>query len=395
MRLTKLLLVATLFTIIPGQLIRLSLFNAGAVTLSDFFVLITLTTFLAEKLFNREKIDFPKNLSVAFVFFLISASIANVFSLNFLTIGQSLEGTFLFLRFVAYFLLSIVTYNVVSNNFQKWVKAMLVSGFIFTLLGVFQFFVFPDLGPFAQYGWDPHISRLFSSTLDPNFTGGIITILFALSLSSFLFDKKISNLALSIFFLVAIIMTFSRSSYLALTVTAFAIGAVKSIRIAILTIVVFAVLLVIVPQARSRVIGAFTIDETAAARIESWQKATTIFSSSPILGVGFNNYRIAQAREGFFGISNPTGGHSGSGSDSSVMTIIATTGVVGLFFFSFFIFQTLKILRLNSKKSAIALASFSSFLGILFHSQFVNSFFYPQFMLIIWFLVGLKIKSDN
>ena len=58
---------------------------------------------------------------------------------------------------------------------------------------------------------------------------------------------------------------------------------------------------------------------TVWARIASWKKAWEIFSDNPIIGVGFNTYRYAQK-------ASPES-HAGAGSDSSILLVMATTGI--------------------------------------------------------------------
>ena len=88
------------------------------------------------------------------------------------------------------------------------------------------------------------------------------------------------------------------------------------------------------------------------------------------------------------------GGHSGSGSDSSILLVAATTGIIGLFTFIYLLFALLTIFLKNLKSDYLKLATTSSFLALLVHSQFVNSFFFPQIMLLFWVLVGLVNVKD-
>ena len=253
----------------------------------------------------------------------------------------------------------------------------------------------PDFTHLSIYGWDPHQARIASTLLDPNFTGFCMVIFIALSISLYLYRKKNIYLLFSLFATVSLILTFSRSSYLAFIAVLLTIAIFKSGKILAWGFIILILAFWLIPQARQRTIGAFTIDKTAQARLESWENALKIFKDNYLFGVGFNTYRFAQARYGFFSFDNPQGGHSGAGSDSSILLVAATTGILGLSLFLFLLFSILRTSLKSIRSNFIALTTLASFLGLIIHSQFNNSIFFSQIMLIMWFLFGLKLKSDS
>ncbi|OGE10812.1 hypothetical protein A3A60_02400 [Candidatus Curtissbacteria bacterium RIFCSPLOWO2_01_FULL_42_26] len=254
--------------------------------------------------------------------------------------------------------------------------------------------ILPDLSFLAIYGWDPHNTRVASTLLDPNFSGGLITIFFSISLCMFIFKKGFIYIFLASIFFAAIILTFSRSSYLALLSTTSIIGLVKSPKALIVAMLVFTISFAAIPQVRNRVIGAFTLDETAAARIESWQRGWEIFSNNPVFGVGFNTYRFAQQSYGNFNFDSPEGGHSGAGSDSSILLVAATSGIFGFILYLALLFSLFEIHFKNIRKNYINLAAVAALSGLIIHSQFVNSLFFPQIMLPLFFITGLSAKRN-
>ena len=173
------------------------------------------------------------------------------------------------------------------------------------------------------------------------------------------------------------------------------IGVLKSFKITSFAILIFLLSFIFIPQARERVEGAVTFDETAKARIESWQKALLVFKDHFWVGVGFNTYRYSQASYGFFENDQDLGGHSGAGSDSSLLLVAATTGVFGLGAFIWILISIWETVAKSSKRSFIALGALASFVGLVVHSQFVNSLFFPQIMLLFWFFVGIVSRENN
>lgn len=396
MNLLKILTVSSLVSIIPGQLIRFSFFSSGALNLTDILTIGTSILFLIYSLGFRKSLKLPSSLMIPFSLFSLSATASTVLALNTLSFSQILISSLFLIRFVSYFFMAIVVFNMVSKNqVNGWLNIIIAVGIIFAAIGLMQFFIFPNLTNFAAYGWDPHSSRVFATTLDPNFTGGILSIFFALSISQFLYKKKLIYLILAAFFFSVLILTFSRSSYLSFLTILIIVGFLKSKRVLITALFLFALSFLLITQVRTRIIGAFTLDETSLSRVESWRRAAVIFKDNPLFGVGFNTYRFAQSNYGFFSTDEPLGGHSGSGTDSSLLLVAATTGILGLVFYGWLILALFKLFLKNLKRNYLKLAGFSALSGLIIHSQFVNSLFFPQIMIIFWVIVGLALVYDS
>ncbi len=394
--LVNLLLLISLVTLLTGQLVRLPFTQSGAITLTDLLVASTVTTFIIDALLVKKSLKIPKTVFTPFVLFTVSAIASTVAALNFFSPGQIAVSALFLLRFIIYFLLSVVAYNsIAKSSIEKWINALLIIGVIFALLGFLQLVFFSNLSSLQASGWDPHQMRIVSTLLDPNFSGCIFSLLSAISISFYLFkNRKIYLFALAIF-ITAIIFTFSRSSYLAIATVVVTVGFVKAPRVLLISVAVFILAFTTIGQVKSRIIGALTIDETATARIESWQRAVTIFKGSEILGVGFNTYRYAQASYGFFSFDNPLGGHSGAGSDSSILLIAATTGIIGLSLYLYLLINIFRVFKSNARSNPLHLGALAGFLGLIVDSQFINSLFFPQVMLLFYFILGLVLKNDN
>lgn len=394
MRTVKLFLVLLIFTIIPGQLIRINLTETSALNLSDILVGLTTLSFFASTFLGRRSIKLPPYTFATSIIFLLWATASTVLSLSLFTPKEVIAGSLFLLRLFLYLSIPLVVLNSLrKDQVRQYVELIIFVGIIFTFLGFLQFFAFPNISSLAAYGWDPHINRLVSTTLDPNYTGMILAIFLSLTLSSFLYNGQKKYLALTVFFTLALLLTFSRSSYIALVVSMFTISAVKSPKIILIPLSIFIISFLFIPVAKERIIGALTIDKTSRSRIESWQNALQIISDYPYFGVGFNNYRSAQARYGFFQ-DNSLGGHSGAGSDSSLLFTTATTGFFGLVLYLGWLTGVLKIATFGIRKNFLALSAVSSFFALLVHSLFVNSLYFPQIMLLILFLIGLKHVQD-
>src|SRR3989344_2845227 len=293
----KFLILFALFSILPGQLIRISLGVFGAITLSDIFIGLCDIVFVLYWATGKKSLKVPAKITYFAALFTIWSFATTILAANFFSPVQIIIALSFLIRFAAYFFFTIVVFNVCKKtSITGWINALLFIGVLFTIIGFLQILILPDLSFLAIYGWDPHNTRIVSTLLDPNFSGGLITIFFSISLCMFIFKKGFIYIFLASIFFAAIILTFSRSSYLALLSATSIIGLVKSPKALIVALLVFIISFTAIPQVRNRIVGALTLDETAVARIESWQRGLEIFSKNSVFGVGFNTYRFGQEK---------------------------------------------------------------------------------------------------
>lgn len=405
MEFIKLLLVSTLLTLLSGQIIRIPPGSElGAISLTDIIVFLLDLSYLSFALFYKRSLKLPTKIFPSFLIFTSWAFSTTVWSLTIFTPAEVTRSAFFLIRYISYFFLAIIVFNVVAKDkIKNWINLILIIGCAYILIGFLQFLFIPDLTFLTPFGWDPHQRRIAGSVIDPNFSGFIFTLIFSLSISHFLFlpkrpkdsPIKYGLLLLALISFVAIILTFSRSSYLALLATVVTLGSLKSRKLLGFILLLFLIVFLITPSVRLRIVGAITFDETAKARVESWKNALVIIHDNLLFGVGFNSYRFAQAKYNFFPQDTPLGGHSGSGADSSLLLITATTGVIGLSLFVIFLFAQIKSLFERARKNPLHLATLAAIFGLLVHSVFVNSLFFPQIMLLVFFLLGLAMKYDS
>lgn len=410
-----------LASLVAGQLIRLPLpVGEGGILLSDILTGLVLVAWIVKKLVLKEKFGRP------FLFFpilgfagvaLISLAIN---SIN-LTFDEILSSSFYLIRWIEYAGIYFVINDLASGSpvllpRKKVVKGLLFTGLAVIVLGFLQLRFFSDFSPMVKYGWDPHQGRLLSTWFDPNFVGGFIVILLILLISivSFYPKKNSENklqktdfnvwllIILSLVFFLSLILTYSRSAYLAflagflviiLTPPLLANGGkgrlVNLLITGFVTLIVLVSLVTIFPRAQERIQGARDLDVTAKARLESWKKTWSAIGDNYIIGIGYNTMRYTQS----ISISKI---HSASGSDSSLLTIWLTTGIIGLFFYLWIYLKLIKKSFLvfwqknNSPlRRAIGLGILGIIFAILLNAMFVNSLLYPHIMLTLWILAGL------
>jgi O-antigen ligase len=263
---------------------------------------------------------------------------------------------------------------------------LLVVSTASAFFGWIQFFVFPDLKPFTVYGWDMHLYRLAGTFMDPTYLGLIIVFGLMFSIDRFIESKEKKHLFLAIFLLVSLAFTYSRASYLAF-LGAFFVLAVMKKKLRKVLYWVFGLLLVamLLPTARNHSIS-LTRTFSIEARINNYNEGIEIFKKYPLFGVGFNNMCIARNK---FVEMEPFSSHACSGSDSSLILILATTGMAGLMIFFGSVMGISSLLKKNHAPPYII----ASLAALFIHSFFSNSMFFPWIMVATAILFALSFRE--
>lgn len=391
-------IVAVILSSVGGELVRLP-FGPGLGTLpSDLFLVVGVLLVFGLTGWNFFKTNRTGNI---LLLFLIVAFLSWLNGTQNLSDAESLESFLYFGRFTLYALLFFLAHQVDVKNAEKIPLTMLGAAVVLAILGFLQLYFFPSFLELEmqKYGWDPHENRLLSTWFDPNFIGGLFAFVIGLNCEIALYDKNKKIRLLTgggiTIILIALLLTYSRSAYLAFGLIVGIFGFLRSRKLLVALCIAALLFTSVSSRAQERIAGIFQSirsltqeqsgelpDATARLRLQSWEQTWTIFSENPVLGVGFNAFKFAQLNKGYLEEENA---HAGSGSDASLLTILATTGIVG---FSIFCWLFGAILWDAWQKKNMGL--FAAFCGILVHSLFVNSLLLPFIMIYIWTSAGLK-----
>jgi len=428
--------IATFFSLTLGEFGQYPFGNTDfSISILDILLTLSLSALLIWNIAIKKNLKLPRN----FIYLMIFWAVA-IFSLF---MSLDLTGWLYLLRFIIYSATFYLTFHVVKSgifSLDEYLTLSKVTATVLAALGIIQLIVYPNIDKLTNLGYDPHKFRLFSTFLDPNLLGSFLTISFILiihgliskefiTLKTFFNENKWTILASTITG-VAIILTFSRSAYLMLVVSLFMILAVKNRKILAGFSVLVLVLYLIFPAFNSRIDGAFNVDASANERFSSWDKGLIIFQDNPILGVGFNNIRSYSQNRDLVKLFSSNGGNSGSGIDSSLIFVLATTGLFGFMAFVLFLikvltdlvssafsntkffyglkFQPVKLLKIvyklpglskwykednsissNMKSNRLSLPLLSITVGLIANSFFINSLFFTPIMFLWFSLLGV------
>ena len=345
----SLILVGLVLTFFFGQLFRLNFGNIAFPAIDIFIVLFTLLN-----LFEHRQQLKPQN--KYFSWFILFSAISLMINIVYFRY-PFLKPLFYFIRLTS--LLSLLIYPPQINQKIKYLFVLSLTANI--IFGLIQYYVWPDFTFFNSLNWDPHLSRLVSTYFDPTFTG-LIYLMFLL----FVFINKkyflpITYYGLLVTTYLGLALTYSRSSLLSLfVVSIFFALKLKHKKIFYITSLVLILTILILPRPPGE---GTKLERTSSimAKIVNYEEGFKTFATSPLIGHGYNN---------LFYVRNTTNvnSHANSGFDGSLMTILTTTGIIGLSLF---------VLGLNQLYIQSNLLKQSLLIVILVHSLFANSLLYP------------------
>ena len=355
-----------------GQLLRLQFLLFGhAVRFQpiDIVAGLFLILWLFEK-FERPKVY--KQLSRFVAVLLFSA----IFSVTYFDIRSVISGILYLIRIVSYFSFFLVLHDYFKNHSgqkELILKSLLSVGVLIAILGWLQYIFVPYFGSFRVWGWDDHLYRLIGSFLDPAFTGLLLVLAFFISLILYFNSRKNIFMSISLGLIISVMFTYSRASYLALVAGFFTwsvlVGKLRYFLLILLSLVFLIFLLPRPGGAGTHLERTFSISD----RFKNYSQTIEVAKYSPVFGVGYNN--LCVARKTLLNYPDIYS-HSCSGSDSSLLLILATTGVIGIFvFFNL----AIRLIR-NSERGIFGLLFLVSLTAVFIHSFFVNSMFYPWVM---------------
>lgn len=379
--------------LLMGQVGRFQLTPDIAIYLQD----IVVCYFVASNVFRRMSVWKKKKLSEIFLIRPLSLVIF-VCCLSLITNawkyqqGQNLVGFLYLVRFVVYMMLYfIIRFD--KKRISYWLRWLYALGVGFALLGFAQLVLYPNLRNLSYLGYDPHFNRLFSTLLDPNFAGIIFVL--SVSIGTYLLKGEKKNyrflIVLQILQLVALLLTFSRSSFAAaaaVIVTYILMTKKWKLFIILGELVVIAMLL----PPLGGISTSFWRLWSIYGRVENWQEGMRLFLKSPIIGYGFDMLRAiprATTTSANSYVSNAAGGV-----DNSIVFILVTTGVIGIVAFGYLWKNFIALAqRVRKKNRALSMFYFAMLIGVFVHSLFVNSMFYPLILVWVWILTAVVEKS--
>lgn len=354
-KITRHLLITLILSLGFGQLMRFDWFGVP-LYIHDLLVLLILVINIRSIAFRISYFELR--------IFMLGLALGWVNALFHYPFSQLLVPALYSLRLLAYLTLYL---RLQTTNYQLPTTYFYISGFVTLAIGYLQYFLLPDMRIFQYLGWDDHLNRLTLPHFDPTFTG-VMLGLFMLS----------APLHYSLLTLPAILLTYSRSVWLSLALTATIF--IKNKKILLLAICVMLLAIFALPQKfgeGNNLLRTYSITSR-------WQSDWTYLQSYKwdlLIGRGFNTLILDQSLGQYPNPALPAGRHA-TGPNNSYLYLLATTGILGLFGWGKFLWLLFRSSRYPQVILFFALASL-----------FNNVMFYP-FALLWILLVSFMVPTE-
>ena len=303
--------------------------------------------FLYKKTINPYCFRILGLLLIIFIYFILSyffsgQTLSNLFRYNFL----KYDGNFFFC-YILFFGLSIPYFNYEKAS-QLYFKYIFFSFSLFSIVGIIEYF--GDLPSFLVSTDDIAAGKVFLAlNFAHNATGSVYAIVSLFALVFFLKEKKknlkIIYLLILIICLVGLFITKSRGSYIGFMLgVMFVLWMHYRSFLKFLIIVGLFVLaslpIFLLTGGYERFLQIFEFSGTTTLRFMLWGKAWSLFSKSPLLGVGFGRFDdifLSYRPENLMGFNGllslnlePNYIFSSSHAHNSYFQFLAETGIIGL-----------------------------------------------------------------
>ena len=284
-------------------------------------------------------------LVLIYMYFIISYFFSGQYLSNFLSYTfLRTDGNFFFC-YILFFAFSVPFFNYrkVINYFFKLIFFIFS---IFSLIGLIEFIIGKQL---LMTKLESEVGILyFALNTAHNATGSVYGLVSIFALVFFLEERiKKIKIIYSIVFMLSIIGLFlskSRGSYVAFIIAALFVfwiyfNSIKKFLISLSSLIIVSFTVLWATSSLERFFQIFSTEGTAAIRLELWDKAWSLFTKSPLAGVGFGRYNdiisiFHQDLAGYDGLLtvflNPVFYFGSDHAHNSYLHLLSETGVIGL-----------------------------------------------------------------
>ncbi len=354
----QILFYLTAFLFSLGQLGRISFFGQQ-INFYLYEVVLTLSLFLLFFKYRFEPIKKAWKKFKPLFFFLIILLVSLLINWLKYDLFENIIATLYFFRLVLYFsyFFYLQYYSSKNKKFSKVIKhGFLMIALLTVLSALLQYFFYPDLRNLFYQGWDPHLYRTFGVFFDTSIAAAIFGIFFL----------TINQPMIKIVYLILTALSFSRSVYFGLSLTLiYLFIRQKQFKKIVLFLLFFVILVFLIPKPTGEGVNLKRL-YSINSRAEDYRQGINLWKNKPLIGYGYNRIRY---------IKNSDSVHSGAAFSSTFLTILVSSGILGLLSFMW----TLWSLKKSNKTAFILLI----FLSII--SLFDNIILHP-FILFLLFI---------
>lgn len=217
-----------------------------------------------------------------------------------------------------------------KNRLRHLGAAILLFVSLTTVFSVAQYVLYPNLRNLYYLGWDPHWYRVFGTFFDTSITSSV----FLISFFWLACQKKTIFVKVLLFcMLVLMLFTYSRALYISLFGGLLYIALInRKLHYVIAAFFLFLGVVAILPRPAGesvRLERMFSIH----SRISDVKDGLQTFKHAPVFGIGYNRIGFVRSQKELTSIPD----HSRFSYSSTYITLLASSGIVGLAGFLFFV----------------------------------------------------------
>lgn len=368
----------TLYLFPLGQLGRIRFFQSEAFFYLYEIPLAFLLLFSVSNLLKRKV--FSSTLARSGLVFIFAIFISLFISLFYNSLNSSIIAFLYFFRLATYIILISFADNI-WERFKKYqtIKLLIFSGFAFFILSsIIQLFYIPKIDVLSYLGWDPHMYRVVGVFYDPPIAISFFVIFLIVLFFLRNIPMKITILGIIVCLMLAI-FTFSRGGIIALFFTFFIyFFKTKYLKLLLTFFILSALILGTLSNYKIESVNIWRTT-SITTRVNDNLSGIKIWLRSPIFGIGYNQLRTEKVKLSEKVLTKNDISHGLSAFHSSFTTILVTSGVVGLGFFIYLLYNLFKLSKIH-QYVMIFLGMISLFDNVLLHPMilfliFILSFF--------------------
>ena len=359
-------------------------------------VVFMAAVWLAIKFWKNEKLQAKSLLDIAILIFMGTCLLSIIKAKNPYQGFSELFNTCIYATL--YFLISRNIKD--EEQVNNFLSAVLIISVIVAVHAAFQYMGFDFL--WFMFPSGASFSRAASVFGNADFLGGYLAIVFPVAFSLFLYRKKklLFGISCAIIFF-SLLLTYTRSAWiswgLSLIFLIVILGVVRKDVISknvkwllggICALILMAVTLNFIKGNAifSRLSTIFSVhDYNAQVRFGLWNTALQIFKTSPVIGVGFDNFKIIA---------------QGCRIHNEYLQLLAETGVIGLTAFAFFIYAYFSAVFKNIKnispyRQVLCMGMTAGVLAMLIDSIFCFPLHRVSHNVLFWSFLGMSVAMGR
>lgn len=330
-----------ILSLLTGQLGRLTFFESPIFTYPyEIFAFLYCAILIFEQ-GCKPVLQIIRQKSI-WLLFLFWIGISLLLSYQSYTAFENLFATLYFFRLIFYAVFGLYMYYDLKKHFSILTLANIFFGFSLLVLIVsyLQFFFYSNIGNIAYLGWDPHVNRMVGMYLDPPIAISVYSALLFLSYRFYRITHAKRFVFISMFFCIAILLTYSRGGFIAFGISLFYfLFQLKKYKVVLSVLIAF--ILFVVFFSTNLESTNFFRTTSISARAKDYVLGLRIVHDRRLLGIGYNHIRAEKSEfETSISVVPFNSSHSGGSFHSSMLIVLVTTGVIGLVLFCIALIKT-------------------------------------------------------